>query len=375
MNFIKESTVKQKLIAFGIIALLSIGALGAMGTFSDNKQSGEIISSLAEKVGLKEKTVENTVDPNAQTATPKLSKEYIYAGSRTLATEDYFTATPTPTPPPITYTLAASPPSLTTGGIATVNWTASQARPATDYIGLFAVGAADNAPLSTQNIAGGTSGNMTATMNTIGSFNFRYFNQGNPTPVAISNTVNVTAPSSFTATLNPTPLTIQTGGVETVNWTASQARPATDYIGLFAVGAANNAPVSTQTITAGSSGARTFAMPTAGSFNFRYFAQGNPNPIVISSAVTVITVTLTAPSAAVTAPANVTTNWTSNSSRPATDSIKLYKGTALVVSKPIVAGTSGAILFTGIPKGTYTFQYFVQGNAMPIKTSSSFMVK
>ncbi len=88
---------RTRLLAVGMIALLTIGALGAMGEFSSKKNG--IISNLAETVGLKKKEVPSTENLPPQT-TPQLSKEYVYAGSRMLATEDYGIAQPNPTPTP-----------------------------------------------------------------------------------------------------------------------------------------------------------------------------------------------------------------------------------------------------------------------------------
>ncbi|HRH40128.1 MAG TPA: hypothetical protein PKY82_00715 [Pyrinomonadaceae bacterium] len=92
-------SVKQKLFSVGLMSLLTIGALGAMNEYSGNKNG--IFSSVAEKVGLKSKetTTTEAIQP-VQTGTPQLSKEYVYAGSRMLATEDYGIAPANPTPTP-----------------------------------------------------------------------------------------------------------------------------------------------------------------------------------------------------------------------------------------------------------------------------------
>jgi hypothetical protein len=101
LHFWKTSSIKQKLLTVGILALLSLGALGAMGEFSDDNQGG-ILSGIAETIGLKEKS-SSKGDSLNETLTPpngtlQLSKEYVYAGSRMVATEDYgITANGTPT--------------------------------------------------------------------------------------------------------------------------------------------------------------------------------------------------------------------------------------------------------------------------------------
>ena len=105
LHFWKTSSIKQKVIALGILALLTIGALGAINEFSGGKEGG-VFSNLTETVGLKEKRKSNNqgdsvIEPlNPPEGTIQLSKEYIYAGSRMLATEDYGIAPTNPTPTP-----------------------------------------------------------------------------------------------------------------------------------------------------------------------------------------------------------------------------------------------------------------------------------
>lgn len=99
LDSVKAMSGKQKLFAIGIVALLTIGAFGAMGEFSSEKKNG-ILSGIAETVGLKKKEATSTEGISPQTGTPQLSKEYVYAGSRMLATEDYGISVPNPTPTP-----------------------------------------------------------------------------------------------------------------------------------------------------------------------------------------------------------------------------------------------------------------------------------
>lgn len=97
LKTVRAMSGKQKLASVGLISLLTIGALGAMNEYSGNKKG--VISSLAEKVGLS-KEMPSTESLQPQTVTPQLSKEYIYAGSRQLAVEDYGIAPANPTPTP-----------------------------------------------------------------------------------------------------------------------------------------------------------------------------------------------------------------------------------------------------------------------------------
>jgi hypothetical protein len=94
-NFVKGMSGSRRLLGFGIIVLVSLGVLGAVSERNNHR----FVSNIAEKVGLKQKTVQPTEINQPQT-NPQLSKEYIYAGSRQLAVEDYGIAQPNPTPTP-----------------------------------------------------------------------------------------------------------------------------------------------------------------------------------------------------------------------------------------------------------------------------------
>lgn len=91
-NFLKRLSASQKLLACGIIALLSLGVFGAgMKYLEDSAKQQKAVSAngLGKQTdaGLLAK-VNPFVEPPPPTSTPQLSKEYIYAGSRMLAVED-----------------------------------------------------------------------------------------------------------------------------------------------------------------------------------------------------------------------------------------------------------------------------------------------
>jgi hypothetical protein len=86
---------RTRLLIVGVVMLISLGILGAVSERNNHR----FVSSLAEQVGLKQKTILPTETNQPQT-NPQLSKEYIYAGSRQLAVEDYGIAQPNPTPTP-----------------------------------------------------------------------------------------------------------------------------------------------------------------------------------------------------------------------------------------------------------------------------------
>jgi hypothetical protein len=95
------------------------------------------------------------------------------------------------------FTLTANPSSVASGGTVTATWTAPAGQTsATDWIGLYAVGAANSSYLSSATTGGTTSGSMNFTAPTTpGTYEVRYLNSGN-TSLATSNAVTVTGGSS-----------------------------------------------------------------------------------------------------------------------------------------------------------------------------------
>lgn len=100
----RRAARKQSLAVICLIAFLTLGAWGAVSAASEPAQTSGwgVFSSIAELFGLTEsekETVDQAVPPNGSM---QLSKEYIYAGSRMLAIEDYGVggSNPTPTPNP-----------------------------------------------------------------------------------------------------------------------------------------------------------------------------------------------------------------------------------------------------------------------------------
>jgi len=79
-------------------------------------------------------------------------------------------------PPGETYGLGASPPVVPGGGAVTVTWTAPGGRPATDWIGLYRVGARDTAYLVRRYTGGLRAGSLVFTVPSgPGAYEVRYF--------------------------------------------------------------------------------------------------------------------------------------------------------------------------------------------------------
>ena len=95
IRVVRRSVFNKRVLIIGLFTVSSIGVLGAV----DYSMGGHVFNDVAEKTGLIRKMpAVETIQP--QTATPQISKEYIHAGSRTVAVEDYgiSSANPTPTP-------------------------------------------------------------------------------------------------------------------------------------------------------------------------------------------------------------------------------------------------------------------------------------
>ena len=367
----KTSSIKQKLIALGILTLLSIGALGAIGEFSGGKKGG-ILSSLAETVGLKEKS--NKGDSlneslNPPEGTLQLSKEYIYAGSRMLATEDYGvtngtptpTATPTPTPPPNSNNLCLA--DMWTGGNSylhptpgwniqtngdllspTDNWFWAQSKMALSQVGDWVE--FDYTPLTYPYI-------RTLDSAYYGySSSYGYYTQAG----------NVAPPTSF-AIGDKIKFQIETGEVIKVykngslNYTFANPRdPNKPLYIVWGIEAALTQSTLLKRPSCGSGG------------------SGTPTPTPPAS-----TFSVTATPTSVQPNATVAVNWTANSSRPTTDWIGLYQvgaaNNSYLTYQYIQGGTSGSLNFT-MPNssGNYEFRYFPDNSYNLVATSNQVSV-
>jgi hypothetical protein len=88
------------------------------------------------------------------------------------------------------YSLTATPASVSPGGTLTINWSAPSGRPTNDWVGLFLVGAPNTSYLGFQYTGGATSGTFkVAAPGTTGQYEFRYLLQNGYTSVATSNAV------------------------------------------------------------------------------------------------------------------------------------------------------------------------------------------
>jgi uncharacterized protein YegP (UPF0339 family) len=197
--------------------------------------------------------------------------------------------------------VAAAPASVSPSGAETVTISNGPGH-TTDWVGLYAVGAANTSYLSWQYLSGTQSapakGKTSATLSFAmpsapGQYNLRFLASNGYTLLATSNTITVAQAAG--ATITPSPTSVSPGGTETVAVSNGPGNT-TDWVGLYAVGAANTAYLSWQYLSGTqsppakgkTSATLGFAMPsTPGQYNLRFLASNGYTLLAASNAVTV----------------------------------------------------------------------------------------
>jgi len=282
----------------------------------------------------------------------------------------------------VTYSVTASPTNVSAGANITVTFTAPAGSSATDWIGMFKVGAADNAYVAYKYTNGTTSGTMTfSAPNDSSDYEFRYFVNNGYTKMATSNRVTVGGAANYTLAASPT--SVNPGAIVTVTWTAPAGSAASDWIGMYRVGAIDGAYIAWKYTGGSASGSMTFAAPSeSGDYDFRYFINGGSIKKATSNKVTVGTAaaySLSASPASVSVGANITVSWTAGSDRTATDWIGLFKvgtaDTSYIWWQYTNATASGSFNVTApAVVGEYEFRYFKQNGYLKLATSNTITV-
>src|SRR5712691_10194544 len=144
--------------------------------------------------------------------------------------------------------LSVSPTTVAAGGSVTAMWSGIASPSATDWIGLYAPGAADTAYLGWIYVScSKTAGSATAAGSCAfpipgtvagGTYELRLLANNGFTRLATSNALTVTAGGP---SLSVSPTTVAAGGSVTATWSGIASPSATDWIGLYAPGAADTA--------------------------------------------------------------------------------------------------------------------------------------
>ena len=214
-------------------------------------------------------------------------------------------------------TLSVSPSSTDAGTSVTATWSGITTPTSTDWIGLYSVGAPNNAFVSWQYTDGNAAGNapfLIPVGTPAGTYELRLFSNNGFTLLATSSSFTVTSPPA--ATVSATPSSADAGAYVTASWTNIVAPTSTDWIGLYTTGAANNAFVSWHYTTGSAAGNIPFLIPVgtaAGSYELRLFSNDGFTLLATSSTLTVTTppaVTLSATPSGVMPGGSVTAAWT-----------------------------------------------------------------
>jgi hypothetical protein len=187
--------------------------------------------------------------------------------------------------------LSASPASLYSGHALTAAWDSIAAPTATDWIGLFPTGAADTAFIAWIYTDGNATGSGPFTVPATapaGTYELRLFANNSSTKLATSNTVTVQGPPP--ANLAASPSTVFVGGAITAAWDSILAPTATDWVGLYAAGAADNAFIAWVYTNGNAAGNVPLTVPVGtptGSYELRLFYNNGYAKLATSNGVTV----------------------------------------------------------------------------------------
>jgi hypothetical protein len=273
-----------------------------------------------------------------------------------------------------TYSIAATPTSITPEGNLTVSWTTSSPG-STDQIALFSP--VSPIPLwsgSTNGLSIGTL--MAQAPSKTGQYVFRYLVDKKAVASSVPVTVATIQPS-FTVVASTN--SVAPGEALSVTFTADVNRGSKDWVGLFS--SAQGKYVWTTYTNGAATGTYTIAAPaTEGQYQFIY----NQNDSATTSAKSqVVTVAQTAPTgysvipslAAVSPGTNLTISWTADPAGVSTnDYIGLYPVGGGTLSAVWTGTTSGAVsgsrsVTAPTKTGTYEFRYMRGGFALPAAIS------
>jgi C1A family cysteine protease len=242
--------------------------------------------------------INDTAVENDETVVVTLSSNTAY----TVGSPNSATVTITSDDVALSTTVTVTPGSIARGGSVTVTFNNASVPKSTDWIGLYAAGAADTAYLSwfynssctqtpgTARASGSCQYTVPVTLPT-GTYEFRLFANDGYTRLAVSTALTVT---SATTSLTVTPSSIARGSAVTVTFSNASTPTSTDWIGLYATGTSDTAYLSwiydsscTQTPGASkASGSCQYSIPAnlpVGTYEFRLFANDGYTRLAVSN--------------------------------------------------------------------------------------------
>lgn len=314
------------------------------------------------------------------------------AGFELVATSEAFTIT---TDPEVTYILSTDAGTVAAGKQVTVSWEVTGTTDVTyDWIGLYGVDSS-NTSYSDWAYTNTTDGSKTFTINTPGTYEFRYLIDNSYTDVATSDTITVTeaddsddgddSTPGYSLTVNDTSFT--QGDTVTVAWDADADDNLTsDWIGLYAVDTTDYSYQDWAYITS-ATGEKSFNLPQIGTFEIRYFKNNGYERVATSENFTVTApdpndnnnaYTLSTDDTEYAQGATATVSWETDTSDSLTqDWIGLYQLGASDYSYSswaYVTGVTGELSFALPNTGEFEFRYFKNNSYKRVAISNSFLV-
>src|SRR5205823_2484602 len=226
-------------------------------------------------------TATATAIPQSPTAT--LSPTTTSTSTITPTSTPSRTATQSPTPVPLS--LAATPSSVISGGSITAVWTGISAPSPSDWISLYAPGAADANYLLFRFTGGGSSGQIPYTIPSSvfpGTYELRLFSNNTMVRLITSSTFTVT--SCPTATLSSTPGSVAAGAAVSATWAGVCFPTSTDWIALHSAGSSDLSYWTWVWSTGTAAGSLPLTIPSnapPGTYELRMYANNTSNRLAI----------------------------------------------------------------------------------------------
>ena len=285
----------------------------------------------------------------------------------------------------VTATLTASPAEVAPGGSVLVTWHGQLASSAADWLALAPVNAPDASYVVWAYATGRTSDSAFFLLPdgvTAGMYEVRLFANNSYTRVAVSNSLTVTAPGP---SLTASPAATAPGGTLTTAWRNIAAPTELDWVGLYAVGAADADHVTRWYTTGRASDRLLKALPGSladGSYELRLFANDTMTRLASGNAFSVAAgPSVTASPVASTPGATATITWMGIASPTSSDWVALVPLNAPDSSHVAWRYTTGAasgsvglaIPGTAAP-GAYQLRVFAQNSWQRLAVSNTILV-
>ena len=231
--------------------------------------------------------------------------------------------------------LIASPAATAPGGTLTMAWRNIAAPTELDWVGLYAVGAADGGSHHAvvyhwpreRSAAKALPGSLAD-----GSYELRLFANDTLTRLASGNAFSVAAGPSVTAS----PVALAPGATATVSWTGIASPTSSDWVALVPLNAPDSSYVAWAYTTGAASGSVGLLIPASaapGAYQLRVFAQNSWQRLAVSNTI-LVGPTLTVSPTSVAPGGTVTVTWAGISTPTSSDWLALV---------PIAASDSGYV--------------------------------